>query len=86
MVPNQCSVLLPVVIVQVDADGGQTLVALAADCLGALNGTSPATAHLQQLYQQWQAMSCHSDPVPICQSGPNQCIQQGSLGYFCFPN
>lgn len=81
---DPCPVMLPIVIVQVNADGGHTVVNLAADCDAAFNATGGAK--LQLLYSQFQAMGCQLQPVPICQSGPTQCIVQSQYGAVCYPN
>jgi hypothetical protein len=81
---DPCPVMLPIVIVQINADGSHTVINLAADCDAAYNANGGAK--LQQLYAQYQALKCQPEPVPLCQSGPTQCIVQGQLGPLCYPN
>ncbi len=81
---DPCPVMLPVVIIQVNSDGGQMVINLAANCDAAFNATGGAK--LQQIYSQFQAMDCRPELVPACQSGPTQCIVQAPYGAVCYPN
>ena len=74
-IADSCSLELPLVVGQENANGTFIPETLAADCNAGFN---PArAAKLQALYSQFQAQGCKTETVPICGNPNNtsQCVQ-----------